>query len=227
MYFFIVFINMDMKEVYRILSYHRLEQDDEQEIAIKIWQSQDSYNEDYALSTWIGAIVKNFLISKKRSKKEEISNLQIPLSYFEQENEQGHITSSIEPFLASNELSPIDEMIAQENKEELLNRINKLDKIYSEALLKYLRGDYDSTYVTERVKLSRAKDALVQDKKKERYKLIDLQNKQEFYVESLTEAAKIADITTEGIRLALNKSGLFKKKNMAYFNYLKKIFIKT
>ena len=209
---------MTIEEIYKQLNYnYKLDDDDRQDLAIKIWTSRDSYSSSAGtISTWVSSIAKNYLISKARRFKEK--NLPIPLSHFEQENEEGHTSSSIEPYLASNELSPLDDMIASENKQELENRINALDTIHSEALIAYLNGEYDATCSTQRARLSRAKESLIQGKKKERYILIDLQTKQEFEVETLAQAAEMTNMTAQGIQWALNKSGFFKKKSWKIIN---------
>lgn len=205
---------MTIEEIYKQLNFHyQLDDDDKQDLAIKLWTKREQYVLSAGtLATWISSAAKNHLISKARSKKERENNMQIPLSHFEQENEEGHTISAIEAYLVCNDSTPMEQLIASENKKELLERIYGLDTIYSDALLAYLSGDYDSTCSTQRARLSRAKEALVQGKKKERYKLIDLQTQQQFEVETLTEAAKIVDMTVEGIRWALNNSGLIRKK---------------
>lgn len=205
---------MEMEQVYKILKYHRLSDDDQQDIAIKIWEQQDKYNPELGkLSTWIGLIVKNHLIDKSRRRKEKEFNLTNPLSSYEQEGKDGVIYSSIDSYLVSETLSPVDDMIVSEEKEELLNRIYKLDKIYSDVLVDYINEVYDSTNTLQRNRLCRAKEAIISKKRKEKFLLTNLMNQEKYKVKTLREAADITGMTTEGIRFALNNSGLFLKKS--------------
>ena len=51
---------MNMDQVYKILSYLKIDEDAIQEIAIKIWEARDSYDpEAGALSTWVTSIAKS------------------------------------------------------------------------------------------------------------------------------------------------------------------------
>jgi RNA polymerase sigma factor (sigma-70 family) len=203
---------MTIEKIYQQLAYHHLDDDTNQDLAIKIWERLDQFSGD-SFGAWVSTIVKNHLIDKSRRRKEKEINLTNPLSSFEQEGKDGVIYSSIDAYLVADEPSPLDDMIVSEQKEELLNRINELDDIYSDVLVDYINGNYDSSCKLQRNRLHRAKEAIITRRKKEMYLLINLRNQDKYKVGTLKQAAEITGMTTEGIRFALNNSGLFLKKS--------------
>lgn len=214
---------MDMNQIYTILKRYnkrKLEDDTIQELAIHIWENRDAYDASRGkITTWVYRIVKNHLIDKSRSKKEKEINLTNPLSSYEMEGKDGIIHSSIDLQLISDTLSPLDVMIHQEEKKELIDGIYELKGNDREILLAYLDGKYDSSSSTQRARLSRAKEAIMNKDKKEAYLLINLRNQEQYKVGTLKEAAEITGLTIEGIRYALNNSGLFLKKTWRISKY--------
>ena len=214
---------MDMNIIYTILKRYdkrKLEDDTIQELAIHIWENRDAYDASRGkITTWVYRIIRNHLIDKSRSKIEREFNLTNPLSHFEQEANDGSIINVLDHYLTSEELSPLDDMIHQEEKKELIDGIYELKGNDREILLAYLDGRYDSSSSTHRARLSRAKEAIMNKDKKEKYLLVNLLNQQQFIVYTLKEAAEITGLTIEGIRHALNNSGLFLKKTWRISKY--------
>lgn len=202
---------MEINEIYKQLKYHHhLSEDDVQELAIKIWQARDKYDASKAsLSTWVQKIVTNYLIDKKRKK----INMPIPLSHFEYEDENGHTLSSIDEYMASDELSPIDNMIATENIEELLERIDELPLASKNILNKFLAGEYDSKKITNRTRLRRAMQALEENKQKKKYRLTNILTQEEFFVDTFDDAGQICGATRQTICNAHKENRLFFKKS--------------
>lgn len=197
-----------MNEVYRILSYLHLDEDVEQEIAILAWEKRNLYSsEKGALSTWINAIAKNYVISVSRSTSFKKENLTDPISKFEIIIEDGAIINTLDDKLTSAELSPIDYVIASEKREELLNRLDELPANYKDALLKKMNG-----YKVERNLLNRAKLYFSKGRKEKKYLLTNLTNGQEYMIDTLDEASKICGAKNKAIHLALQNNRPFQKK---------------
>jgi RNA polymerase sigma factor (sigma-70 family) len=197
---------MRAEDIYKKLKFHHLDQDDEQELVIKIWLARDSYDQEKGtLGTWIARIVKNYQIEKYRSKKEKERNLQIPLSYFDIEGKDGSIMSTIEAYLDSKELSPLQQMIASENDSILLDKINKMNDEQAEILLAKANGEDVC-----RVKLHRAKKAFKE--KKYKYVLKNIETGQEFNVNTFGEAAEITEYTSQRVCDCFNKGKIFGNK---------------
>ncbi len=138
--------------------------DDMQDIAIKIWTKKDTYDSSKAaLSTWVFRIIRNHLIDKRKKERVEfpMSNFDLPEMSLEEGSDGNCVTNK----LASEELSPIDNMIALEEREELLERIKQLPRAQRESALKYLEGDMSNR---TRVNVTRAVEYLREGKKKQR-----------------------------------------------------------
>lgn len=203
---------MTVNEIYECLKYYHLDDDTQQEIALKIWANRDAFDESRGkLSTFISTIVKHHKISQWRSaeyKKDEVTR---PISDYEMTTDDGTLDCTIDRFLTSKELTPDDDLIRQEEKDMLLERINELPDMYSEILKAYISGEYDPASVTERARLHRAKKALVEQKEKKSYLLVNLKSNQQHHVNSFDEAATIVGCHTETCRLSYISGRKFKK----------------
>jgi hypothetical protein len=194
--------------IYITLGYLNLDEDDMQDIAIKCWEQLDKYDATKAaLSTWVSTIAKNHIISKSRSFQYKTEEKVNPISSFQREGKDGVIYSTIDSYLVSDELNPLNGMIASEDIEVLANRIKSLSPAFQECLEDYIQGKE-----VDKLKFYRAIKALNEGKKKKKYLLINLHNGDNFQLNSLTEAANIAGCTPEAVRLASLKSGFFMKK---------------
>lgn len=214
---------MDMEEVYRIIKYLRLSEDDNQDIAIKVWEAQDTFNPEIAsLSAWVTKIAKNYVISKSRSTQYKDEQMINYLDYYSFFDEQGNEVNRIDHLITSNELSPIDKMIQTEEREILLNRLESLPNDFRDILKDYLNGVCDSSPLG-RSRLFRAKQAFFEGKtknegRKKEYLLINLQDSTEYTVGTLKEAAKIAGVTHAGISYAYKNSSFFRKNTWKITN---------
>lgn len=211
---------MEITDVYTILSRHpkNLDEDTIQDLVIKIWEARESYKPDKTvLSTWVYQIVKNHLIDLSRRKKEKENVVTNVLSDFDIEKE-GVINNRISDLLASDELSPEEELITQEIRENALNRIKMLPDLLRDTLMSVLSGTYDGSLTTSRVNFHRAMDALSCATSKKQYTLSNIATGETFVVNSLQEAAKIAGYSIETIRQSLKKEVVFGKKSWKISN---------
>ena len=164
---------MSPEELYRQISYrHNLDEDDKQELAIKLWEKRHQFNPEIAtLSAWVTAAAINYSIDKKRKEKNDLNSLTIPLSHFDRTNDENKQTNNyVADFLASDELSPEQQLITSENGEVLSEALKKLSDDHREVICEYLDGIYDGTCPTNRPKFHRAKEQLLKilsEKKKE------------------------------------------------------------
>lgn len=209
---------MSPEELYRQISYkHNLDEDDKQELAIKLWEKRHQFNPEIAsLSAWVTAAANNFWISKKRKEKNDVNSLTIPLSHFDRTNDENKQTNNyVADFLASDELSPEDELITSENNETLSEAIKKLSNDHREVIYEYIDGTYDGTCPINRSKFHRAKEQLLKilsEKKKEYVYKIEGKNGEVIYAKNYVDAAKKTGVTDVAIAYALKNSGFFKKK---------------
>lgn len=195
-----------MNKIYKCLKYHHLSDDDMQDIAIQIWSARDSYDEEKGtLGTWVSRIVKNYLISKKRSKKQKFIDLQVPLSNFEREDENGIISSSVDSYIVSKEQSGLNNMIYQEFEDKLLEEIKSLKEQYSEVLLTKMTGG-----TVCRIQYTRAKQAFYN--KKFKYVLENLNTGEQFFVNSFAQAAEITEFTSARVSDCFKKKDIFGNK---------------
>jgi DNA-directed RNA polymerase specialized sigma24 family protein len=139
--------------MYFLNKHHELSDDDRQELAVQLWSKSEQYDDSRAkLTTWVGAAVKNYLISKKRKKK-TMSDLTISLSIFDRENDEGRpINNLIGDSLASEQLSAEEAMIYLEEKEKALTELkSRLTNRELDVLQLVLDGTYDAKKANDRV----------------------------------------------------------------------------
>ena len=156
---------MDLNKIYKILNAIKdLDDDYRQDIAIKIWQSYEYFDADKGkLSTWVHKVAYNYVLDQK--KKISTYNNSIPLSFFERETEGGWQYNNVSDLIHSDGLSPEEQYIEGEEKEELLERIKKLPDKYSKILKEYMADKYNPAIANDRLLLSRAKQMLRDVKK--------------------------------------------------------------
>lgn len=201
---------MEMEKVYQILSYLHLDEDVIQDVAIKVWETRESYNpEAGVLSTWVNAIANNHLISISRSLQYKNDNSTNPLSHFEVEFNDGAVYSIIDEFLKSNEPNALDNMIYLEERGELLNRLKTLRDSDRELLQSYFNEE--SLSGAERVRVHRLKESIVEGKKW-RYELLNVETNEKFFVDTYAEASKICGVKEAAIAKAVKENRLFGKK---------------
>lgn len=208
---------MSPEELYRQINFHELTDDDKQELAIQLWEKRHQYNPAIAsLSAWVTAAARNFWISKKRKEKNDVNSLTIPLSHFDITNDENKQTNNyVADFLASDELSPEEQLITSENSETLSEAIKKLSNDHREVIYEYIDGTYDGTCPTNRSKFHRSKEQLLKilsEKKKEYVYKIEGKNGEVIYAKNYVDAAKKTGVTDVAIAYALKNSGFFKKK---------------
>lgn len=205
---------MDINLVYQILDREHpyLSDDDRQELAIKIWQKQEQYNNEGPLGAWIYPIAKRFLIDKwrKNKHKDEVS-----FTNYQLINDLGELISTID--LTSEQLDPLEQMIAVEAEKELMDRIMSLPPSQRAPILQLINegkyeGSSDSNNSTKKVNASRARKNLLQLKKEKKYNLRNLEDGTVYTINLFADAARIVGCTGELVRKAYKSGGLFYKK---------------
>lgn len=204
-------MEITINDIYDQLKFYHLDDDAQQELALKIWEAKDSYDSEKGqFNTWTTKIVNNYLISISRSTQFKEDKRTDAFSKFDN-TEVNNTINPVVDALTSNEPSPLDSMIASQDREELLERLNHLGDKHKDILLDYISGDYDGSTSANRTKLKRAKDALV-NFKPSKYELVNLETKKVYVIKSLDEARAITGISVEGIRVAFKQSRSFSKK---------------
>jgi hypothetical protein len=197
--------------------HHELTEDDRQDLAVQLWSKSHQYDESIAtVSAWVSASVKNYLISKSRQKK-KVNDLTIPISFFETTNsENNHINNAVSDLLASEELSPDEQLITSENREVSLNRLKMtLNQSEMEFVQDILDGKVNFSSQensTNRVRFKRLLEKIAAGPQKCKFILRDISTGDEFQYDTYKEIVKHTGFTHETVSSSFKANKIFGKK---------------
>lgn len=194
---------------YKYLNRFNFDEDVIQDAMLKLHLNINKFDPDRGtIQTFIFEIAKNIKISTWRKDKEKNT---YPISNFVREGNDDEYNPMLN-LISSNELSPLDYIISLEEDKNALQRIEMLSDNHKETLFKFIAGQYNGATGTNRSKLRRAIESFKQNKRKEKYILRNIKTGAKYLCSSFTEAAKIAGISLETVRVSLKENRLFAKK---------------
>jgi RNA polymerase sigma factor (sigma-70 family) len=209
---------MDINKTYDLIKYFfgpQIDEDQLQDIVIKIWESYDSFDKNKAsFNTWALTIAKNHIISNSRSRKFKEENSTKPMSQFETEQQDGTTINSIANSLTDDGLSPLEQYIDIEEREKVLKTTSKW---LTESELSFfediIENGYDTSCPANRTKFSRMMKKLSEKKPEKNYLLKNLKTGDEYLVFSFVQASEIVGCTAELISKSYKNNGIFFNKS--------------
>jgi len=182
--------------------------DMKQDIVIHIWLNKDKYDPSKGTkNTWMNTLVKFFFINDKILRKVKTT----PLSYFEFDKDD-YTFNLLETKMIANELSPIDELIHQEEQEEFTKSIESLPSVKKEIINNYIDDGVKPKTKTEQQQLRRIIKSLNEKEKEFKFFLINIETKKELFFNTLTEISEYLDLKTSTVSAAYRDKRIFKKK---------------
>lgn len=121
--------------IYQMVKNHDETEDLVQETFIKAFNSLNSYNEQYAFSTWLYKIAFNNCIDSLRKRKLKTMSIDTPIKLNE---------SEVQMEIKDNSETPEQNYIYNEKKEQIQNSIDELPEKYRKTIL--LRHKEEKSY---------------------------------------------------------------------------------
>ena len=84
-------------------------------------------------------------------------------------------------------------------------------------MIRYIGDNYDSTNLSDRIALSRAKKSIINGRQF-KYKLVNIITKEEYFIDTYAEASEITGVGVDAISIAFNKKRVFGKKSFKLFS---------
>lgn len=205
-----------IKTAYEVIRRYTKDEDIIQDVLLKLLQNPWDESKT-AFKTWVTTIYMTTNISYLRKVKE------FNLIEFETASDDGVEVITAADFLESDESSWLEDEIAREEKEELLNRLKMLSEKEQEILNNYLIGKISNKNSTERVILKRAMEKIITKTYPSRYKFVvrNIETGEETKFETQKEASKKMGISHKTINSAYVDNKIFKKKYKIEKNILK------
>ncbi|CAA6810245.1 MAG: Unknown protein [uncultured Sulfurovum sp.] len=208
-----------IEEIYYYLSFHHLNDDVKQDLAIKLWENRNKYNPEIAkASTWVSAAVKNHLISISRTTDFKENNKTSNFSKFIKEDNENFEYNLLDEILTSNEFNPENEYSRQERKEYCLELIKNLSNDIQKIVYMYSEG---FTFDEIGLKLNIGKSTVYKHYQNaiselrlgtyKVYHLVNTQTKEKYKVKSFKQASNIVGCSGQSVSNAYKQNSLLKK----------------